>query len=107
MLSDMIGVTAPSSHTLVEAWEILQSLSRPTPATLAVVHAGNWQHPALQSRCPAIASCAARSDGASRRIFHVDADDLVEELDEENWKSSDNLIRIDLLDAGRPRCGRR
>jgi MFS superfamily sulfate permease-like transporter len=36
MLSDMIGVTAPSSHTLVEAWEILQSLSRPNLPTLAL-----------------------------------------------------------------------
>ena len=36
MLSDMIGVTAHSPHTLVQAWEILQSLPRPNLPTLAL-----------------------------------------------------------------------
>ena len=36
MLSDMIRVTAHSSRTLVQAWEILQSLPRPNLPTLAL-----------------------------------------------------------------------
>jgi MFS superfamily sulfate permease-like transporter len=36
MLSDMIGVTAHSPRTLVQAWEILQSLPRPNLPTLAL-----------------------------------------------------------------------
>lgn len=36
MLSDMIGVTAHSPRTLVQAWEILQSLARPNLPTLSL-----------------------------------------------------------------------
>ena len=36
MLSDMIGVTAHSPRTLVQTWEILQSLPRPNLPTLAL-----------------------------------------------------------------------
>ena len=36
MLGDMIGVTAHSPRTLVQAWEILQSLPRPNLPTLAL-----------------------------------------------------------------------
>lgn len=36
MLSDMFGVTVRSQHTLVQAWEILQGLSRPNLPTLTL-----------------------------------------------------------------------
>jgi sulfate permease, SulP family len=36
MLSDMFGVTVRSHHTLVQAWEVLQSLPRPNLPTLGL-----------------------------------------------------------------------